>query len=440
MDTPKLLIIDDDEALCESLIDILELEDYLVDTSHNAEDGIKKIEESFCNIVLLDMKLPDSDGIAVLEKIKEISPDTEVIIFTAYAEMDIVIKAMDRNAFSFLPKPYEIPYLITTIKRAREKQRITFENRILYEQTVNAEKEWEDTFDAISDLISVHDKDFNIIRCNKAVVKKLNVEYRDIIGKKCYEVFHNRNEPWSTCPFVRCKESLKPETEEKECMDGVFLMSCYPRFDETGKFNGVVHIARDITERKQVEEKVHMLSQAVEQSPATVIITDKGGNIEYVNQKFSKISGYDYSEVIGKNSRVLKSGEKPPEEYSELWKTITSGHEWRGEFHNKKKSGELYWEYASISPIRNQEGDITHFLADKEDITERKLSRRYWKARKNSEPLVPRLMKPSLCPTIKVLFHIGMKPLKGYSVILLKRQLGKDYMKQLFLRNIVKNI
>ena len=107
-DKTKLLIIDDDVALCESLVDILELEGYCVDIVHNAADGINKVESSFYNILLLDMKLPDSDGISVLEKVKEVSRDTEVIVFTAHAEMDIVIKAMERDAFSFLPKPYDM--------------------------------------------------------------------------------------------------------------------------------------------------------------------------------------------------------------------------------------------------------------------------------------------------------------------------------------------
>ena len=133
-------------------------------------------------------------------------------------------------------------------------------------------------------------------------------------------------------------------------------------------------IIRDITERKKAEDELRTLSQAVQQSPASVVITDINGNIEYVNPKFTRLTGYQPEEVIGRNPRVLKSGEKPPEEYKNLWETITSGREWRGEFHNKKKNGEMYWESASISPITDEKGLITHFLAVKEDMTERKES------------------------------------------------------------------
>jgi PAS domain S-box-containing protein len=135
-------------------------------------------------------------------------------------------------------------------------------------------------------------------------------------------------------------------------------------------------IARDITERKRAEEQLRKLSQAVEQSPACVVITDPSGNIEYVNPKFTQLTGYTLEEALGKNPRILKSGETPPEVYKQLWETITSGREWRGEFHNKKKNGELYWESASISPVRDTRGAITHFLAVKEDITERKRAER----------------------------------------------------------------
>lgn len=128
----------------------------------------------------------------------------------------------------------------------------------------------------------------------------------------------------------------------------------------------------DITERKQAEIELRKLSRAVEQSPVSIIITDLNGTIEYVNEKFLEVTGFLKSEVIGQNPRILKSGEMPAEDYKMLWQTITSGKEWKGELHNKKKNGELFWEQVSISPILNSKGRITHFLSVKEDITQRK--------------------------------------------------------------------
>ncbi len=126
--------------------------------------------------------------------------------------------------------------------------------------------------------------------------------------------------------------------------------------------------------QKALADEVRMLHRAVEQSPVSIVITDTHGTIEYVNRQFTQVTGYSFSETIGKNPRILKSGEKPSHEYAQLWSTITAGREWRGEFHNKKKNGELHWEHVSISPIKNEKGEVTHFLAVKEDITERKQS------------------------------------------------------------------
>lgn len=122
----------------------------------------------------------------------------------------------------------------------------------------------------------------------------------------------------------------------------------------------------------RVNEKIKVLSQAVEQSPTSIVITDINGSIQYVNKKYIELTGYSYEEAIGNNPRVLKSGLTAEEVYKELWSTVLIGNEWRGEFHNKKKNGELYWESANISPIFNEKGDMVQLLAVKEDITERK--------------------------------------------------------------------
>ena len=123
---------------------------------------------------------------------------------------------------------------------------------------------------------------------------------------------------------------------------------------------------------REMDEKIRKMSRAVEQSPATIVITDSNGVIEYINPKFCQTTGYTSEEALGQNPRILKSGEMPVEGYTELWLTISSGKEWRGEFHNKRKDGTLYWEYASISPLLDKDERITGYLAVKEDITERK--------------------------------------------------------------------
>jgi PAS domain S-box-containing protein len=134
----------------------------------------------------------------------------------------------------------------------------------------------------------------------------------------------------------------------------------------------VLGIARDITKRKQAEEELIKLSTAVEQSPSVIAITDLNGKFDYVNPKFAEVTGYTIEETIGQNPSILKSGELSDDIYKELWKTISSGKEWHGEFHNKKKNGELFWESVALSPIFDKQGKITNYLKVAEDITDRK--------------------------------------------------------------------
>ncbi len=150
------------------------------------------------------------------------------------------------------------------------------------------------------------------------------------------------------------------------------FVSVMAHYKENGTVDYIVATLQDITERKQTEEQLRKLSRAVEQSGSTIVITNLDGTIEFVNPFFSKATGYSYDEAIGQNPRVLKSGKMDPEVYRNLWDTIKRGEVWQGEMINKKKNGELYWEYATISPVKNEMGQTTHYLAIKDDITERK--------------------------------------------------------------------
>ncbi|MDR7866528.1 MAG: PAS domain S-box protein [Sporomusaceae bacterium] len=136
----------------------------------------------------------------------------------------------------------------------------------------------------------------------------------------------------------------------------------------------VLVLVRDVTEQNKNLSESRMLYHAIKQSASMVVITDIQGDIVFVNPKFSETTGYTAEEAIGRNVRVLNSGYHTQEHYKRLWDTILAGKAWYGEFKNKKKNGELYWESASISAFRNREGVITRFVAVKEDITERRLA------------------------------------------------------------------
>lgn len=131
-------------------------------------------------------------------------------------------------------------------------------------------------------------------------------------------------------------------------------------------------IIQDISEIKHAQQELFKLNTAVNQSPSIVVLTDLNGIVEYVNPKFTEITGYSYNEVLNKNPRVLKSGEMSNDTYTELWNTIKSGKTWNGEFRNIKKSGELYMEGATIAPVFDEQGKLINYLKVSQDITEKK--------------------------------------------------------------------
>jgi len=151
-----------------------------------------------------------------------------------------------------------------------------------------------------------------------------------------------------------------------------YLTSKIPLKNDSGEIIGLVGVGHDITLQKQSEQKIIQLSKGIEQGPASIIITDISGNIEYVNSKFTEISGYTLNEIKGKNPKILQSGYTTAKEYKKLWNTISSGNEYHAEIQNRKKNGELYWESTLISPIRDEGGTIINYMSIKEDITNRK--------------------------------------------------------------------
>lgn len=140
----------------------------------------------------------------------------------------------------------------------------------------------------------------------------------------------------------------------------------------SGELSGYLLLARDVTELVQAEDAQRKLIQAVEQSPVSIIITDTKGVIEYVNRRFSQVTGYSADEVLGQRMNFAKSGSTPRDTYEDMWGTILAGREWSGELLNRRKNGDLYWDYVRIMPVIGPDGSVTHFVSLQEDITRRR--------------------------------------------------------------------
>ncbi len=247
----------------------------------------------------------------------------------------------------------------------------------LEEAQKSFERRYRDTLENMQLSAVTLDAEGLITFCNDCLLKLTGWRREEVIGKNWFDTFvtpQDRQQAHTAFAEITAGNA-SPHTIESRITTKsgetlLFSWASTLSFSRLGKISTLTSIGQDITQQHEHEERLRKLSQAVEQSRNSVMITDTHGHIEYINPRFTELTGYSAEEVTGKTPRIFKSGETSATDYDALWKTITQGNEWRGVFHNRKKSGEFYWEDTLISPIRDEQGEITHFLAIKEDITE----------------------------------------------------------------------
>ncbi|MDD3637422.1 MAG: PAS domain S-box protein [Bacteroidales bacterium] len=213
--------------------------------------------------------------------------------------------------------------------------------------------------------------DYKIIDANDSWCRFTGFTHEMALGKKINELKFINQSVFKEIIAEQAKLGINYQSElnfiDRTGNEKTGLLSA-EKYNMAGK-DFLVVVILDITERKLAELELTKLTRAVEQSPVSIVITDLEGTVEYINPRVTEITGYLPHELIGQNPRVFSSGEKPKEEYLEMYQTLQKGEVWTGEFHNKKKDGTLFWEKATIAPVINDEGLMTHYLAVKEDIT-----------------------------------------------------------------------
>jgi PAS domain S-box-containing protein len=238
-----------------------------------------------------------------------------------------------------------------------------------------SEKKYRTIFENVQDIFYRADNKGIVTEISPSIERYSGFKPEEMIGKMVTDFYADPSERMKLLQLLQEQDEVSDfEITLNKKGGGVLHVSVNTHLlkDEKGNIIGVEGTLRDVTERKVAMSQIQKLLRAIEESPVSVIITDKNGSIEYVNTKFCKITGYSREEVIGNNTNILKSGSINNEVYKKLWETINSGKEWHGEFLNRKKNGELFWEAASISPIKNSKGLVTNFVAVKEDITDKK--------------------------------------------------------------------
>lgn len=225
--------------------------------------------------------------------------------------------------------------------------------------------------DAIPDLLYIMDKNGNYLEYYSSKLENTIGDFSYLLGGNLYDFFPAEHAEIHVEQIQKSLRENKITTYEYEGMRGYesrfFESRIVPMTDSK-----VLRFVREITQRKKNESEIKKLTLAIEQSPVAIIITDLNGNLDYMSPAFLKMTGYSHDELYGKPIGMIKSGLTDREVYIELWKAITSGQNFQTEWRNKRKSGEIFWENISITPILDEQGKIKNYLAVKQDITDRK--------------------------------------------------------------------
>lgn len=370
-----LLFVDDEPMIMQTFTRALK---YRMKEVYTASDG-KSAWEAYLqyrpDIVVTDIMMPSISGLELAQMIKKDDPDVEVIIASAYDEKDFFIEAIRAGVNEYIAKPVDQELLIQILVKAAKERRLHKE----FQQTT---KQRNLILNTASEGIFGLDCEGKHTFVNPSAAEMLGYNPGELIGRNSHTCWHHSRADGShfdgdECPIYKTLKtgtSIAVEEDTFWRKDGSSFIVDYaatPIFDHE-KIVGAVVSFWDTTQRKEREDSLKMFSLAVEQSSSAIMITDTKGDIVYVNERLSEITGYGKPEFLGQNPRILKSDRNDPVIYQEMWKKITSGEKWIGEVINRKKDGSHYWMQLSIYPLISANGEVIRFVSIGEDITEKK--------------------------------------------------------------------
>ncbi|MDX1524242.1 MAG: PAS domain S-box protein, partial [Anaerolineae bacterium] len=371
-----------------------------LDQATDYESALAKMRQTKPDICLLNPNLPTRDGFENIDHYFENGTSTSLVLLTGSDSPDPtgIIKAEPvdtlnkehlnevtlQNAIQYVLKHKRLQSLIEETVQARTQNLISETKRLQadlmqwqHEAAVRQERAglYQDLFNVDIYGVEVIDVQGLITDCNATYETMLGYSHDEIVGLPMVDLVADRDKERLQAAFDLVKTQGYAEGEfELMTKDGSTRL-IWRRLRATHHgdvFTGAVAYSRDITERMTAVRQISTLARALEQSPAPILITDSEGQIEYINFSFTEMTGYSYEEAVGQDIRLVKSVEQSPDEFKELWETIQAGDEWRGEFHNRRKDGEPYWEALTVAPIFSTQGMITNYIAIQEDITARK--------------------------------------------------------------------
>lgn len=370
---PRILVVED-EPISALFIkrQLLDLGYDPVGHSALGEESVDLVGTLQPNLVLMDIQLAGSmDGITAALAIRN-QYAVPVIFITATADEDVLARAKVAEPFGFIVKPCSKQELRTVLEMALYKHQAETKLR---ESALHTQAILDNMVDGLITINACG----GIESFNKAASRIFGYTQEEVIGRNVSLLLTQEERAGHEKALKTYKESGKANIlgQSREVTGvrknaQVFPMSLSVSESIRAGQTTFIGVVRDLTEQHAAQNQLRKLSQAVAQSPEMIVITDTQAHIEYVNASFIQNNGYELSEVLGRNPKMLHSGKTPPETYASLWETLGQGKTWQGQFYNRRKDGSEYISFAIIAPLRQPDGAITHYVAVNEDITERK--------------------------------------------------------------------
>ena len=379
--SPRILYIEDDEVELRAFRRHVDRKGLPWEVTHapTLAAARAQLEANPFDVIVADNHLPDGEATELLGETGEVP----IILVTGTLAEELALRTLERGADDYLVKDVEhrhLEALPSAVEKSLIRKAVRERELRLARELREGERRLRAIFDNAASGILQTDREDRLVDVNECICQMLGYRREELLGMTVLDLTYPPDRPVSDELNARLHEGRVPALQyEKRYLkrDGMplwVLVAVSSVRDDEDRHLYAVGTVVDISARKAAEAEVRLLATALEAAPNAVSLskTDDDGTIVWVNRAFSTLTGYSPEEAVGRSHHMLSSGQQEAAFYGELWQTIKRGEVWRGELVNRRKDGTLYQEEMGITPLRDEEGNITHYVAVKQDITPRK--------------------------------------------------------------------